>query len=234
METSWLSLIKHCQHWSWDQPNQTSYRCVYLSLPPFQSSPLKIRIHWNMVLDPAPSRTSPGLWWDGLRDLMFCHWFSKALREGGRAAGWLFGPSDSLSRDYWFRLWSEQRRQVFRWDEFWLGARPLSKGNRSRLKEKESLSHATYHMISKGQASNLRIRKESSPTHLRLADKYALLTITEQFTQTKGKSTKRLSECRKSEEMESLIHGKQFKAAVNSTQLKAWSNLHNFCKHCCQ
>ncbi len=47
---------------------------------------------------------------------------------------------------------------------------------------------------------------------------------TEQFTQTKGKSTKHWCECRKSEETESLIHGKQFKAAVNPTKLKAWSN----------
>lgn len=113
------------------------------------------------------------------------HW----ERAVGRLAGWLFGPSDSLSRDYWFRLWSESRRQVFRWDEFWLGACPFSKGNRSRLKEKGSLAHATYHMISKGQASNLRIRKESSPTHLRLADKYALLTITEQNNSLRQKAS---------------------------------------------
>lgn len=147
-------------------------------------------MNWNMVLDPAPSRTSPGLWWDGLHVLMFCHWFSKALREGGWAGGWVFGPSDSLSRDYWFRLWSEPRRGVFWWDEFWLGACPLSKGNRSRLKETESLSHATKHMFSKGQASNLRIRKESSPTHLRLADRYAILIKTEQFSHTKDSKSK--------------------------------------------
>lgn len=195
--------------------------CVYLSLAPFPPFPLKIRINWDMVLYPAPSRTSPGLWWDGLHVWMFCHWFSKALREGERV---LVHPI-VLSRDYWFRLWSEPRRQVFWWDEFWLGACPLSKGNRSRLKETESLSHATYQMISKGQASNLRIRKESSPTHLRLADRYTLFTITEQIIQTKGsKSTKCWSKSRKLEEMELLIHGKQFKAAVNSTRLQMRSN----------
>lgn len=184
--------------------------CVYLSLPPSPSFPLIIRASWNMVWDPAPSRTSPGLWGDGLRVLLFCHWFSKALREGGR----VFGPSDSLSRDYWFRLWSEPRRQMFRWDGFWLGACPLSKGNHSRLKETESLSHAAYDMISKGQASNLRIRKDSSPTHLRLARRYALLTIT-QFKDTKvtklnAESLKRWSTW--------------FMAAVSTTRLKVRSH----------
>lgn len=115
METSRLSLIKHCHEINQIKP----LFGACLSLPPsFTVFPSIMRISWNMVSDPAPSRTSPGLSWDGLRDLLFCHWFSKALREGGR----VFGPSDSLSRDYWFRLWSEPRRQMFRCDGFWLGA----------------------------------------------------------------------------------------------------------------
>lgn len=99
---------------------------------PCLSSPNQIQI-----LDPAPSKTSLGLWWDGLHVLMFCHWFSKALREGR----WVVGPSDSLSLVSWFMLWSEQKKECS--GVIWMRVCPLSKGKCSQ----KNLSHATYDMI---------------------------------------------------------------------------------------
>lgn len=149
-----------------------------------------------MVWDPAPSRTSPGLWWDGLHVLLFCHWFSKALREGGR----VFGPSDSLSRD-WFRLWSEARRQMFWWDGFWMGACPLSKGkSQSPQRDGESIPCRIRH-DQQGTGFQSENKKRQQPNPFETCRK-----IRSFDNNTIHRHQRHWTKCRKFEEMEPLIH----------------------------